>query len=210
MPKVKHGDFLRMLEASSTFSFRVVEGRLGKSYAKIFIHNLRKRGRIMELIRGWYTFSKSPYLITIPLGEAYVGLGTAAHIHGAWNQVPNIDILTTRAPGLTRSGERLVGGSKVIVRRIDRRMYFGYQHMALNEAVPIRVSDPEKTLIDLLYFNYPYAEEIIPELMRIAKKEKVLAYLKSMGNLRGAKNITRKLGLIYGIRDNLGDATKFI
>ncbi len=200
MPKAKHREYTKTLEEASAFSFRVVEGRLGKSYAKTFIHNLRKRGKIIGLMRGWYTFRKSPYLITVPLGEAYVGLGTAAHIHGAWGQVPNIEVLTTMAPGKTRVGERMVGGRKVIVRRIDRKLYFGYERKMLEEAGDfIRVSDPEKTLIDLIYYNYPFIDEIVPGLLEIVKKDKLLSYLKRMGSARGSRKIGKKVAEFCGI-----------
>jgi hypothetical protein len=81
----KHAEFLMNLEKASAFSFRSVESRVGNAYAKTLIHNLRGSGRITELMKGWYTFKHSPYLITVPLGEAYAGLGTAAHMHNAWD-----------------------------------------------------------------------------------------------------------------------------
>ncbi len=194
MPKVKYGAFLEKIEAASAFSFRSVENRMGRSYAKIFIHNLKKRKRIIELMKGWYTFKDSPYLITIPLGEAYVGLGAAAHILNAWDQIPNIDILTTRAPDKVRIGERTVAGRKVIIRRLDRRMYFGYETLFLEETRDwIRVSCPEKTLIDLIYYNYPFAEEIIPGLAEKIDKKKLMLYLKRIKPIRGSMKVEREL-----------------
>jgi predicted transcriptional regulator of viral defense system len=199
MPKIKYADFSRTIEKAGAFSFRVAEARLGEGYAKTFVHNLRKKGKITELMKGWYTFRNSPYLITIPLGEAYVGLGTAAYIHGAWKQVPNVDILTTRASQRIRAGERIVGGRKVIVRRISREMYFGYEQMVLEEAGgPVRVSDPEKTLIDIIYYNYPFADEIIPGLKEIIKKEKIDLYLKQMGSARGSGKIRKRVAEVFG------------
>ncbi len=190
----KYSGFERKLENASAFSFRAVESRMGRNYAKVFIYNLKKRGAIIELMKGWYSFKKSPYLITIPLAEAYIGLGAAASIHGAWEQVPNIDVLTTRAPEKIKVGERVVAGRKVIVRRISKPMYFGYEARRIEEAGEwVRVSDPEKTIIDIIYFNYPFAGEILPGLMEIADKGKLAGYLKRMKGVRGSKKIGKNV-----------------
>ncbi len=200
MPRIKYADFRKKLEQASVFSFRSVESKLGRNYAKVFIHNLKKEGKITELIKGWYSFRKSPYLITIPLGEAYVGLGTAAFIHDAWDQIPNIDILTPRAPRKVKVGERIIGGRKVIIRGISRKMYFGYETKRVETKEWIRVSDPEKTLIDLIYFNYPFLDEILPELKRIVDWRKLRKYLKRIENIRGSKKIRRKLNKLVVLR----------
>ena len=200
MPRIKYADFRKKLEQASVFSFRSVESKLGRNYAKVFIHNLKKEGKITELIKGWYSFRKSPYLITIPLGEAYVGLGTAAFIHDAWDQIPNIDILTPRAPRKVKVGERIIGGRKVIIRGISRKMYFGYETKRVETKEWIRVSDPEKTLIDLIYFNYPFLDEILPELKRIVDRRKLRKYLKRIENIRGSKKIRRKLNKLVVLR----------
>ena len=198
MPKVKYGKFMKKLENASAFNFRVVEGRVGRGYAKILIHNLRKRKKIIELAKGWYSFKKSPYLIIIPLGEAYIGLGTAAFIHGAWGQIPNIDVLTTRAPTKIKVGERIVAGRKVMVRKIDKKMYFGYEAKYMEDARDwIRISDPEKTMIDLIYYNYPFLDEISPGLMKMIKKEKLMGYVKRIKNVRGSKKIEKRIASFY-------------
>jgi predicted transcriptional regulator of viral defense system len=194
MPKNNYREFTEKLEKASAFSFRTVEGRVGRNYAKVFIHNLKKKGRITELIKGWYSFRNSPYLITIPLGEAYVGLGTAAFIHGAWDQVPNVDVLTTKAPRKIKVGERIIAGRKVITRKISRKMYFGYETKYIEEAKDwIRVSDPEKTLIDLIYYNYPFINEILPSLMKKINPEKLKEYMERIKCLRGSKKIISKI-----------------
>jgi hypothetical protein len=194
MPRVKYEDFVKKLEKASAFSFKTVEGTLGKGYAKIFIHKLKRKGKIVELIKGWYSFKKSPYLVIIPLGEAYIGLGTAAFIHGVWDQIPNIDVLTTRAPAKVKVGERVIAGRKVIIRSMSKKMYFGYETKHLEEAGDwVRISDPEKTLIDMIYYNYPFLDEILPELTKILKRDKLNDYLKKIKNVRGSKKIKSKL-----------------
>jgi len=199
MLKNNYREFTEKLENASAFSFRIIEGRMGKNYAKVFIHNLKKKGRIIELIKGWYSFRNSPYLIVIPLGEAYVGLGTAAFIHGVWDQIPNVDVLTTRAPLKIKVGERVVAGRNVIIRSISKKLYFGYETKYMEEAKAwIRVSDLEKTLIDLIYCNYPFLDEILPELAKKVRKEKLAEYLKRIKGIRGSKKIEAKTKLLFG------------
>jgi len=201
MPKVRHADFLRTLERAGAFSFRTVETKLGRNYAKVFVHNLKMRGRIIGLTRGWYSFRKSPYIITIPLGEAYIGLGSAAALHGAWDQASSIDVLTTRAPSGIRVGERVVAGEKVAIRKLDRRLYFGFGPMRIEGAGWIRVSGPEKTLIDMIYYSYPFLGEIAPKLAEMADRKKVTEYVRVMKGVRGSvkvERILRQMGLIGG------------
>ena len=179
MPKIKHRELIETLRNASAFSFRVIEKNVGKNYAKTLLHSLRKKGEIIELMKGWYSFKKSPYLITIPLAESYIGLGSAAFLHGAWNTITSIDVLTTYAPRNIRVGERTIADQKLMVRKVSEKMYFGYELKHVDEIKEqIRVSDPEKTLIDLIYFNYALKDEIIPNLIEICNRKKIRKYLK--------------------------------
>ncbi len=199
MPKNRYRGFAEKLEKASAFSFRTVQSRMGRDYAKVFIHNMKKKGRITELIKGWYSFRNSPYLIIIPLGEAYIGLGTAAFIHGVWNQIPNVDVLTTRAPTKIKVGERTIAGRKVITRKISRKLYFGYETKYIEEARDwIRVSDPEKTLMDMIYYNYPFIDEILPGLTKKLKPERLKEYLEKIKGVRGSKKIAAKINSLGG------------
>ena len=191
MPKVKYRDFLQKLKKTDVFSFGMLESKMGRNYAKIFIHNLRKKGEIEELVKGWYTFKKSPYLVLIPLQKAYIGLGTAAFLLGAWNQVPNIDILTPLASLKVKSGEKTIWKRKVIIRRISEKMYFGYELIKEDEQW-IKVSNPEKTLIDLIYFKYPFLNEISSNLTDMINSKKLNKYLEILKKrkVKGWKRIS--------------------
>jgi len=196
MPEIKYAEFKDKLKAATIFSFATVESKLGRAYAKTFIHGLKKKGEITNLRKGWYSFKSSPYLLTVALGKAYVGLGTAAFLHGAWNQIPNVTILSPSASRRTRGGLRVIGGAKVAVRRISNKMYFGYERKFFDDIQEwIRVSDAEKTLIDLIYYDYPLADEIIPELEKIVDKKGLKKYLNLMKTrkVRGSKRISERI-----------------
>ncbi|MBL7160241.1 MAG: hypothetical protein ISS93_00100 [Candidatus Aenigmarchaeota archaeon] len=192
MPRVKYKKFQEKLEKASVFSLKTVQGEMGNGYAKVFIHRLREKGKIIPLIKGWYSFKETPYLITVPLGEAYIGLGTAAFLHGFWDQIPNVNVLTTKAPKKIKVGERIVGERKVIVRRVSRKMYFGYETMKV-DGESVRVSDLEKTLIDMIYFNYPFLDDIWKAMAGSLNKKKLALYIRKTSGVRGHKKIKRKI-----------------
>lgn len=162
MPRVKYAGLIERLRRSDLFTFRLLEGEVGRGYAKLLVHNLRRRGEIVELLKGVYSFRKSPYMMVKAMPMSYIGLGTAAFLHGMWEQVPNIVVLSPLVSRMVKGRERDVAGMKVILRRISGDMFFGYELLYLEEIGGwIRVSDPEKTIIDMAYFEDPLLREIL-------------------------------------------------
>ena len=131
MPRVKYRKFIEKLKASSAFTYKEVESVLGEKYAKFWVHKMLEKGEIVKLMKGWYTFKHSPYLITVPLGKSYIGLGSAAFLHGAWNQITSVCVLSPLASLKVRSGVREICGMKVVIKKILERMYFGYTQIFL-------------------------------------------------------------------------------
>jgi len=165
-----------------------VESLVGRSYAKTFIYNLKKRGEVVEVLKGVYSFKKSPYLAVKALPKAYVGLGAAAFLHGAWNQVTAVVILSPCVSSTVRGGVREIAGYKVILRKISEKMYFGYTYIPVEElGEEVRVSDPEKTAIDLVYFKRPARYEIVPKLLEKSSWETLSNYLNILRE-RGVKS----------------------
>ncbi len=193
---VKYSEFIERLRRSSFFTFRSVEAVVGRDYAKLLIHNLKRRGQIVELLRGVYSFKKSPYMIVKAIPMAYIGLGSAAFLHGAWSQVTAVTVLSPSVSKAARWGIREVAGFKVMLRRISDKMYFGYEYKYLEEIDEwVRVSDPEKTMIDLTYFKYPARDEIIPRLLEMVDTGRLKKYLDKMEvrRVRGHKKIEREI-----------------
>ncbi len=194
MPRVKYADLLKRLEECDAFHVSVVKALVG-DYAKVMVHKLHKKGKIVRLMKGWYTFKKTPYVLWIPL-MGYVGLGHAASYWGLWNQACAITILTPRK---VREGERFVGGEKVIVKRVKPYMLFGFAVVEM-EGVKVRMSDKEKTLIDLAYFGHPCLDEVAEVARELADKEKVKEYVEELRK-RGAyrwRIVRRKLERLLG------------
>jgi hypothetical protein len=194
MPRYKYSQLLEELRRSSLFTYSFVERAAG-SYAKLLIHRLRERGEIEELIKGVYTFKKSPYMIVKAI-PSYIGLGSAAFLHGAWDQVTAITVLSPMVSSSIKGGMREIAGYKVYLRRISEKMYFGYDYIFIDEIGEfLRVSDPEKTLIDILYYRYPFRDEIIPRLVEIVDRGKLMDYADEIRRrgVRGWRSLSNYL-----------------
>ncbi|MCX6804155.1 MAG: hypothetical protein NTY48_06350 [Candidatus Diapherotrites archaeon] len=179
-------EFLEVFSLREVFSNRdaalfLKSNGASKNYVSLFLNKLVAKGKIIRLTRGIYSFSRKIDFVEKAIFPSYHGLQDALSLHGLWGQ-QTIPVIIT--PRKFRSGERTVAGGKVLVRRINRRMFFGY------ESIPqfdfwVTVSDLEKTLIDFAYYNEPLSEEILVEIKKRIKKEKFVRYLKqSTKNLR--------------------------
>jgi hypothetical protein len=76
-----------------------------------------------------------------------------------------------------RIGKRQILGAPVFIRRIDRRMFFGYGAVKYYDYW-IQVSDVEKTLIDFVYFNEPLQPPVLQEMKERMDPEKLEGYLE--------------------------------
>ena len=74
-------------------------------------------------------------------------------------------------------------------------MYFGYELKFFDNRY-VRISDLEKTLIDLVYFDYPFNDEILPSLIKKIDKQKLFTYLKLL-----KKRKLKKFGKVSKVLD---------
>jgi predicted transcriptional regulator of viral defense system len=201
--KYKH--LLEKLQNADFFTFKFLESEVGESYAKLLVHNLERSGKIVKLAKGIYTFKKSPYMLVKALPKSYIGLGSAAFLHNVWEQATKITILSPYVSSRIKFGEREVAGFKVVLRKISEKMFFGYELKFLEEVNGwIRVSDIEKTLIDLIYLKYPFKDEILPKLLEVSDVKKIKKYLLLMKkrNVKGWRKVMEEVDLIL---KNLGE-----
>ena len=130
MGKIVHLDEVRrFVEGTPAFRTKDIEQLVGsRPYARLLTHNLAKKGVVHRLTRGWYSRMDDPVVSVFAFRPAYLGLQEALSIHGLWEQETNVVLVTPRA---VRSGERSVMGSRVTVRRIKRRHFFGFDFLRL-------------------------------------------------------------------------------
>lgn len=139
--------FLRSTPVANLQSISALVG--SKNYACVVMNHLLKRGEVRRITRGYYTVHDDPSLLVYCLRPAYLGLQDAMSLHNLWEQETSPIIITSRR---VRSGVRKVMGHNVLVRRISRKYFFGYEHHRHGDFY-LPVSDVEKTLLDMIYFG---------------------------------------------------------
>ncbi len=126
------------------------------------------------MTKGFYSFQKDPNVLALAVQPSYFGLQDALSFHGLWQQ-QTIPVLIT--PRKIRSGFRTVLGSKVLVKRIQRKLFFGIEMKKYGDFwVP--VSDIEKTLLDFFYFNEPLDKKTLQKMIKKLKAPQFAEYQK--------------------------------
>ncbi len=159
-----------------------------QEYAKLFIKNLLKKGKLNKLKRGFYTFGTDPTLASLAFTPSYHGLQEALSLHNLWEQETNTILVTPRK---VRPGVRQMLGGTVIIHRIARKMFFGFETRNYYGQW-INVSDVEKTLIDFVYFNQPLDSATLKEMKKRIDKKKLASYLEKCPD-----RIKRKIGKLF-------------
>ncbi len=139
-------EFLKSTPVANLQSISALVG--DKNYAYVVMNHLLKRGEIRRITRGYYTIHDDPSLLVYCLKPAYIGLQDAMSFHNLWEQETSPIIITSRK---VRCGIRKVMGHNVLVRRISKEYFFGYEHYKHGD-FSLPVSDVEKTFVDMVYF----------------------------------------------------------
>ena len=148
--------------------------RISKAYSYLLLHNLLKRGEIVRVSRGIYSFKKDPVHWGFAFPPFYYGLQEALSLRNLWEQ-EGIPVIIS--PRKVRPGIREINGANILVRRIKRKAFFGFE-MIKHYGSFIPVSDAEKTLLDFFYFKEPLPENALEELLNKADNKKLRTYLQ--------------------------------
>lgn len=175
MGKEKYKARIRnFFDKSPVVSYASILNIIGnESYTKKLIHVMLKKGEIQKLGKGMYTAKDSVLLSVFCFQPAYFGLQDALSFHGLWEQETIPIIVTTRN---MRSGIRQVLGQNVLVRRIGKKYFFGFEHHNL-EAVAVPYSDIEKTFIDIVYFKEKLNGEVVEMIREKINRQRLKEYL---------------------------------
>ena len=145
-----------------------------RQYTKQLVRNMIKQGKIKRLTRGFYTSRDEISLLVFCFKPSYLGLQDALSIHNLWEQETIPVIISTRK---IRPGIRKIFGANMLIRRIDKEYFFGYDYVKQGDFY-LPVSDVEKTFIDMVYFRQPLDKEVINEIKRSIDVKKLNLYLK--------------------------------
>lgn len=176
MGKIKYLEKLReSLKDMVIFRAKDVELIIkNREYTNLLLHNLARKGEIKRVTKGWYSFLDDPLISVFCFKPAYIGLQEALSLYNIWEQETNVVIVTIRR---VRSGIREVFGNNVVIKRIKPDYFFGFESFKYNN-IFLPVSDLEKTLIDLIYFNEIPDKDTLREIKRKINNKKLNSYLK--------------------------------
>src|SRR5438445_3842003 len=177
MGKIVHLDKVReFMRRTPAFRARDVEMIVNDGgYAALLLHNLAKRGEVKRITKGWYTVHDDPLVSVFGFKPAYIGLQEALSLRELWEQESNVVLVTALR---VRPGVRRVMGSNVVLHRMRDRYVFGFDYLKYGEFM-LPVSDREKTLIDLVYFNESPGGRVMRRIAKGADKGKLNRYLQS-------------------------------
>lgn len=177
MGKVKYlkevREFFEKTPVVNVRDIRLITQR--KDYTYQLLRNLVKQGEINRVTRGYYTTYGDPVVAVFCFRPAYLGLQEALSIHNLWEQETNVVIVTVKK---VRVGVREILGTNVVLHRIDPKYFFGFELIRYGDFY-VPVSDLEKTLIDLVYFNELPDKEVIRRIRERADLRKLNQHLKT-------------------------------
>ncbi len=156
-------------------------------YLKLLINNLIKTKEIRRITKGVYTFHTELAVIGFGFRPFYYGMEDALTYRNFWTQATNPVIMTTNG---VREGLRQFQNSNYVVKRVKSELFFGFNFIKHYD-LWIPVSDPEKTLIDLLYYGHGIPKEAQEQLLNAIDPGKLEEYLKPY------KSNFRKKALAY-------------
>lgn len=176
-----NSDFIRYFSKEKCFTFGdlkrfLIDKGATEAYAKLFAHKMLKSGRIFRLTNGVYSFSNDEAVIGFAFPPFYYGLEYALTIRKLWTQVSNPVVITASKamPGIRESM-----GKRIVVRRISKRMFFGFEYVRFS-GIFVPVSDLEKTIVDLIYYRIGIGGEV-ERLVALADKRKLMRYAEKAG-----------------------------
>ena len=160
--------------SASSIKKIIRKNKKNSTYYKQLIRNLIAKNRIKKLAKGHYTAYDNISLAVFCFKPAYFGLQDALSFHDLWEQESIPIILTSRK---IRPGARKIMNSRVLVRRIDKKYFFGFEYNKEGDFF-LPYSDIEKTFIDMVYFNENLSMEAIENIKKRVNRKKLEFYLK--------------------------------
>ncbi|MEM0140274.1 MAG: hypothetical protein QXZ44_06680 [Ferroplasma sp.] len=134
----------------------------GEAYIRLMLHKMVQSGQLIRICKGEYTFHRNEAVVGFKFRPFYYGLQYALTIRKLWTQ-QSVPIIITES--MANPGIRDLMDTRVILHRIKKDAFFGFEYISYSKLF-IPVSDPEKTLLDFIY----YGIQLDPETMNNLKK----------------------------------------
>lgn len=162
----------------------LLKGGASEDYVRKFVSLMCRSERMYRITKGNYTLYRDMDLVGYPFRPFYYGLGYALTYHGVWEQQANQTVITTMN---VRSGTRTIFGLNVIIKRIRKDLFFGY-NTTKGEHFGFNVSDLEKTLIDTVYYKMKLEDYVYKNMINKIEGSKLNRYFS-----RYDENISNKV-----------------
>ncbi len=147
---------------------------------QVTISRMVKNHKIYAITKGVFSLQRRDELAGFAFSPFYYGGLAALMIRDLIDDQVKMEIMTTRA--VKRSLLAIYDrSSMVVLHHIPKRYYFGFQNVKYGDIV-VPVSDPEKTLIDLIYYRSGLAVQNYDGLLRALDIGRLDAYLKRYDN----------------------------
>ncbi|MFA6328677.1 MAG: hypothetical protein WCY41_04495 [Candidatus Micrarchaeia archaeon] len=148
--------------------------KLSQGYQDLMVHKLMADGRLFRISRGAYTFREEMQVVGFAFQPFYYGLQDALSLRDLWEQETTPVVITPRR---AREGLRSFLGGNYTIKKISRSMFFGFEPLKY-EDMWVPVSDPEKTLIDMVHFRQPLTPGLLRDLNAKIRRGVLRDYLK--------------------------------
>ena len=143
-------------------------------YIRRFISLMLRKGQLYRITKGYYTLNRSDEIVGYAFKPFYYGLGFALTRYRLSKQQANPTILTTKK---VRPGVREIFGRNVVIENLPLSLYFGYDDVE-GGMFHFYLSDVEKTLLDMLYFDYVVEDYVYRNILKQIDRRKMDRYLK--------------------------------
>jgi predicted transcriptional regulator of viral defense system len=135
--------------------------------------NWQKKGYLIKLRNSWYAFPDALeseadlfFLANRMCNPSYISLETALRYY---NWIPE-SVFSVTSVTTDKTTEWQTPAGHFIYRSLQPRLYFGYQPIEGQHST-FNIADPEKTLLDFLYFHHNLVEPEDFEGLRLHQEE---------------------------------------
>jgi len=147
-----------------------------KAITRVYMGRLIKNKLAEKICFGYITFTTNEYIIANQFLEpSYISMNTALNYTGIIQQIPATIECVSPLQAKLKSDYKYY--------KLDPKIFFGYKK-ELAENTYYFVAEPEKAIIDLIYFN-GFSESYIDDKLQKLNIEKLKGYIKKYKNIKG-------------------------
>lgn len=139
---------------------------------------MKSKGMLYSVRKGTYSFKNDDMVAGFSYAPFYYGLLSALSMRELWTQNARPEIITMKS--VRRSGISIFGDKErtAFLHHIPAKYFFGFDILQYG-SLKLPVSDPEKTLIDLVYYKIRLPIQNYSGLLKAVRASKVQGYLKA-------------------------------